>query len=383
MKAIINSVCVGLMGVMLAYSLQAQNIDNDRMDRDLRVAENVLQTLLRQNTSGKMYFFSEVRGNYMPGYGVIFSVPYNEFISGTVSVRSSGNSNSIVYFDGGEITRVAPTVAARTREEDERDAKKLNASLDSAQHATKANYLEAMKTFLADYGDMISQLKSEEKIMITNRPSGFSSGMRWGSRSNRTLLSAEVAKSDLNDFKQGKINRDQLIKKISIVNTQGEDKVETDLELLSSIFNRLYRSDLSKTYFLEGNLYYEKLTDFGAVYYMQVYSSTREEGDKHTMPTVSLRGLTEAERNKKVVELLPKFEQELKENMLEYGRTVKSLKPSELLIFSVKLTKCEGCNIPSTLELSVKAEVLQDYLTGKITKDGALAKINVKKGPVQ
>jgi len=41
------------------------------------------------------------------------------------------------------------------------------------------------------------------------------------------------------------------------------------------------------------------------------------------------------------------------------------------------------CAIPSTLELSIKNAVLKDYSSGKITKEAALAKITVKKGPDQ
>jgi hypothetical protein len=80
---------------------------------------------------------------------------------------------------------------------------------------------------------------------------------------------------------------------------------------------------------------------------------------------------------------LDRIEKELKENMLEYGRTIKSLKDDESLIIQVTVTKCKGCNIPSTLELTVKGSVLKDFNAGKVDQSTAMTKINVKKGANQ
>jgi hypothetical protein len=101
------------------------------------------------------------------------------------------------------------------------------------------------------------------------------------------------------------------------------------------------------------------------------------------MPTVGLEDLDQAARDKKVKELYPQFEKDIKEDILEYGRTVKSLNPEESLIFNIKLTRCDGCDIPSSLEVSVKAAVLKDYASGKLSKDAALSKFSTKKGAAQ
>ena len=155
------------------------------------------------------------------------------------------------------------------------------------------------------------------------------------------------------------------------------------MELLASIFNRLYRADLSKTYFAENNVYYERLKDYGAIFYMQVYSSSPVGERRVSMPTQGLEDIDEATRNKKVTELYPRFEQDLKENILEYGRTLKSLGDEEVLVFNTTLTKCVGCGIPSTLELTIKASFLKDYGSGKIDKNSAVSKFTAKKGPNQ
>ncbi|HNC29738.1 MAG TPA: hypothetical protein PKX08_07035, partial [Cyclobacteriaceae bacterium] len=183
----------------------------------------------------------------------------------------------------------------------------------------------------------------------------------------------------------------QLMSKIKVVNSVSTDKAEPDMELLVSIFNRLYQSDLSKTYYVQGNTYYEHLNDFGAIVHMQVYSSNTnylpDRGDETrtvlSMPTLGLNNLSQEERDKKVKELYPVFENELKENMIDYGRTLKSLNDNEQLIVDVTLTKCKGCGIPSKLEAAVKASVLKDFNAGKIDRNTALSKIEVTKAANQ
>jgi hypothetical protein len=197
------------------------------------------------------------------------------------------------------------------------------------------------------------------------------------------VISIEANKGDLTQYKQGKITRDQLIAKFKIINNVVNEESYPDLELLSTIFNRLYKSDLSSTYFMSSTPYYERIKDFGATFYLQVYSSNGAGDKKWNMPTVHMEDLDQAARDKKVIELYPKFEKDLKENIVEYGRTLNSLKDDEMLIFDVTLTKCTGCGIPSSIELSVKASALKDYGSGKVSKDATVAKINVKKGAGQ
>jgi hypothetical protein len=155
--------------------------------------------------------------------------------------------------------------------------------------------------------------------------------------------------------------------------------------LFSSILSRLYQQDLSKTYFVDrgGSLNYERLKDFGVIYYMQMRSSNQTSADLHAIPTLRLNNLDQKTRDAKVKELYPAFEKEVKEYVLDYGRTLKSLKDDESLILNVKLTKCEACGIPASFELNVKQSVLKEYNSGTLTKDAALAKISIKKGANQ
>ncbi len=397
-KMIQTLLCSALVLVM--QSALAQKIDQERMERDIAVAENVLGTLIKQQfEKQKMFFSLEIKSNYQPGYGVTFYIPsdYTTPIVLTIEgadlwqerVQGPNVNYSFDFEEGDEDDRDnnRPELAGKkeTLRLKDRAKEKSKLDMDSVQDLYNNKVIEAAKTFLVDYGDMITQLAPTERIIISNQ--GDQPRMwvkKYFNSPTRTHLSIEVLRSDLVQYKQNKITRDQALAKIKIINTESVNEVEPDLELLSSIFTRLYRPDLSKTFFIQDNIYFERLKDYGVVYYMQALSA-QELGytRRYVMPTVGLEDIDQATRDKTVKELYPKFEQDLKDNILEYGRTLKSLKDEEVLVFQVKMTRCVGCKIPSSLEYTIKSAVLKDFNSGKINKNAALGKFEVKKGEDQ
>ena len=403
MKRVMKVVMGGVaMLCSLVVAGQAK-IDDQRMEQDIEVAENILSTLVRQQFSKRNFFPMEVSGTYMAGYGVTFRLPrggaFNLFLREAVyrsaedamaiTIPGSSYSYSFSSTERDEEEK-AKAKAEQERARMDRDGRgqKMKSPLavkvdnDSLTISANKRFMEVAKSFLADYGDVISQLRPDERIVITNRGEEFGGdfNFRWpGGESRRSLLSLEAKRDDITQLKQGKITREQFLGRLKIVNTESSDKLDPDLEVLSSMFSRLYREDLSKTYYCQGEVTYERLKDFGAIYYMKVYSGTQDDEDHWSMPTIAMTNVSTPERDKKVKELYPKFESELKENLIEYGRTLRSLNDNELLVFNVKLTRCTGCGIPSSLEVSVSNAVLKDYSAGKTGKEAALAKVNVKK----
>lgn len=394
---------IGMFVAMMIFTQTfAQQIDETRMTRDIEVAENVLATMVRQEVSsnqgqGRALWGLDVKGYYQEGYGVTFRLPGDYSMPYLAPTVKSINGNAYIYSDDRApvVAYTTPRVdeerVARARSESdskdkqydlyEKTLEKRRLAMDSAREEYNKKLIKAAKDFVLDFGDFISQLGANERIVVTNQ----SENRSWYFKENkRTHIHVEGLKGDITAFKQGKLTRDQALAKLKVVNTEFVDVKEPDLELMTSIIGRLYRSDLSTTFFSsENNIYYERLKDYGVIFHMQVYSSNDEGFKTWSMPTVNLQGLSQEARNKKVVELYPRFEQELKENMVEYGRTIKSLGENEVMVFDVSLTKCAGCGIPSTIELNVKGSVLKDYSAGKLDKSAAVNTITVKKGPKQ
>lgn len=409
--------------VLISFSAAAQQSSaaDQRMNRDIEVAENILSTLLRQEAGSnrRSFFPMEVKGSYVPGYGVTLRLPFTS--GGRFAMAIGGGWDAPVVVDGvpgvsysysyssseraAQEAEVAQDAAEREREAAERDRDRVikekdqvrmktprqsrkQVDMDSVVTKARQRFLAVSKDFLADYGDVIGGLKSEEKVIITNRGDNFEPDfdMVWvnGSKQgSRAMLSVEAKRGDIEQLKQGKINRDEFMKRLKVVDTQSEDSVDPDLEVFSSLFGRLYREDLSQTYYAQNNPRYERLKDFGVIYYLKVYSSLETEHEMYSMPSLDLRDVPKADRDKKVKEMYPKFESELKDNIVEYGRTLRSLKDEEQLVFQIRLTTCKGCGIPEAVEVSVKAGALKDYSSGKATKEATLAKVSVKKTGVQ
>lgn len=405
-KTFLAGLVVWTMAMPLAYG---QKIDDARMDRDIEIAENILGTLIKQQFEQERVFFSlEIRGYYQAGYGVTFRLPTDYATPIALTLR--GNQDIAIWNNeqqnithsvgsGDPAYRQQPQdrsnartssaySLADTREQKARNREQMD--LDSVRNLYDFRVTTAIKNFMVDYGDLISQLPSTERIVVTNKgdmPHGLTDQyLQYLGMPQRAVLSVEGVKSNFAAFKQGKLTRDQALKTITVVNTVPVERAEPDMELLSTIFTRLYQPDLSKTYFTEESIGYEHLKDFGAVYYMQAFSAVRLDvlnSDQVAMPTLGLMDVDPETRDRKARELYPLFEQEMKVNMLEYGRTLKSLDNNESLIFNVTLTKCYGCGIPATLELSIKSSVLKDFSAGKLDQSAALNKFQIKKGAPQ
>ncbi|CAN5348679.1 hypothetical protein BH09BAC3_BH09BAC3_08510 [soil metagenome] len=399
------------MVVMASFMAFGQGKTEEmRMEQDIEVAENILVTLVRQQYAKRAFFPTEVNGSYTAGYGVTFRMPQNNMFNGMVYNLSPNTENftpnGITYVygsswssdDEGQNSNAPQAERMKERQPGQRRSAtgtnngtptitttKPRAAIDSLAATASQRFLDVAKNFLADYGDVISQLKPDERIIITNRAEEFGGfGFNnWGVESRRTMISVEAKRDDILQLKQGKITRDQFLKKLVIVNSETSEKLDPDLEVLSSMFSRLYREDLSTTYYSQGDVGYERLKNFGVVYYMRVYSSIEQGDDLFAIPTLSVNNVSQVERDKKVKELYPAFERELKDNLVEYGRTLRSLKDDEQVVINVKLTKCVACAIPADVEVSVKNSILKDYSSGKITKDAALSKVNVKKTGIQ
>jgi len=404
-KSITLSTIMGLL--MIVGTAKAQTIDMERMDRDIEIAENILSTLLRPDNRG-FFFGSKVKGNYLEGYGVIFNLPNYSFImksndmtmiktprgeNFSYSVTTDKNDDQLIMVQkekikaemervGEEMKRVQKE-QLRMREDQERMRERREKVMNNEvkwEEGSDVRIEETMKTFLVDYADLIGQLKPTDKIMITTKGKDviwFDNSIE--AESTRKIKSAQILKSDLIAYKQGKLSREKAFEKIVITEKEVNTEKEKDLEIFSSIFSRLYEPDFSQTYYsMRHALHYERMEDFGVIFSMKVYSSNSNDG-LHTIRTTRESGLTQIERDKKVEAMYPDFEQSLIENMLDYGRTIKSLKQEEMLMFNVKLTQCNGCNMPKSIEVTVKASVLSDYNTGKLTKDKAMDMVKVKK----
>ena len=366
MKRLIFLAVLG--SVLLGFEARSQSVDEDRMNRDIKVAENILSTLINEQRRENTFVFGwdrDVQGTYIPEYGVIFNIKGGGFVIGSPEVL------------------VDAAIAARDDKEDKDDDEQV--IVEELELGNSAKLKEAMTTFLADYGDLIGQLQPDHKIMVSwsrenNAWTVSGDNMSFGLRPGvKRSVTAEVKKTDLNSFRSGKINRKVLVDKIVITENDKDAPVDRDLELFASIFERLLKQDLSDTYYISGSgLIIDRIKEFGVIYNMKVYSSYLD-GKRYYMPTIDDDNLTKDERNKRVEEMYPDFERMIIENLADYSRTLKSLDEDEIVMLKIKLTECEGCKIPEAIDVSLKVKDIIDYNDQKINRDQLISRITLKK----
>jgi hypothetical protein len=71
------------------------------------------------------------------------------------------------------------------------------------------------------------------------------------------------------------------------------------------------------------------------------------------------------------------FKKDIKETMLDYGRTLRNLSPDQVILLSVALPACKGCNVPERANVSVKRSVLEAYESNKMSRQQALEAISI------
>lgn len=390
MKNQIIMLVISLAMTMGSFPVKAQKIDHEKMQRDIQVAETVLSSLLKgrsNNFIGTMG--SKNSSRYIEGYGVILHLPAQNFFSAGYSTHAANvifdknGEGNVIALDGGaiQINTGTSSISYATVNKDSTD------NSESLNEKPEDKTMEVIKTFLLDYADLIGQLDESDRILIMESKSPFHvliAGEAFNySTPKKNKFSAEIKKSDLNAFKTGEISKEEALNKIKITTPDVEVPVEQDIELLASIFDRLYRPDLSKTYFIAGKAEYDYIPDFGVIYHINLVSSNLFGSAKLFGTSQTNKEPKREEQDQKVKELYPQFEKDFLENILEYGRTIKSLKEEEHLVFNAKIAECAGCGIPESVEASIKSIHLKEYGEGKINKEEALGKMQITKGTPQ
>ena len=75
MKRIFQTLVCGVLAIA-THNVLAQKVDEERMTRDIAVAEDILGTLIKQQFERqKMFFPLEIKSKYQQGYGITFYIP--------------------------------------------------------------------------------------------------------------------------------------------------------------------------------------------------------------------------------------------------------------------------------------------------------------------
>jgi hypothetical protein len=244
------------------------------------------------------------------------------------------------------------------------------------------NWEELMITFLADYADLIGQLKPAECIVLKQLSPGSEFGLIWQGdveSPEANGIEAVVKRQDVTDYKTGKLSREEFVTRVIIKKGDLQKKI-ADLEMFSSVLSRYFSQDLTESLVVLGKAKYEKLDGFGVIYYIDTEDPGRIGNRRFYTPDYPAersRGESVEKEDAGLEKSYIDFKQDIKEFVLDYGRTIRSVGDAEKVQMNVKLPRCNQCQLPQTLDITVPMSMLKQYDQQKITKEKALAQIEL------
>ena len=422
--AVISAILLGIQAT------NAQKIDEERMNRDIKVAEKILAELFRSSREDGRYSLytvqntSRIRGTYVPNYGVLFRVPqlfFTNISDGVVYTNSEGKKSvmrgrvkvlnidkyktgDVVYWLDKRARRSTPVIINGER----RKVRQVQGiSIDSVINGRREKALGLIKTFLSDYSTLLSQLSDNDKIVVT-----YDRVLNMD-RLFRTYPEKIGQNSFMVSVKYGdaKVSRGKdLGKKIAVSSLKIDQKDRIQFNVFRRILDEVFSNDNIDdrlNYHRDNRSTYTYLKGFGVIYDLRLGKPHRkrrrrgtyvingtivvDEGGKVKKTDAKLsdkerRAKREKEREayKKVVtEAYTVLEQRLKKHMVDYGRTLRGLPSNEMLMFNVRLSPSYRAfdlyNQGDLKEKPVPRLLVMSIKMSDLDSNNAESKISIKK----
>lgn len=210
----------------VSYSF-AQTSESQQRNRDIKIAEGILSEIFGAPSSSANVYLPgldsrSVRGEYVPGYGVHFTI-------------SSGLSNflHIRNLSGGENEQIRVEVQ--------------NGNSSSENSSDTDEIREQINEYMTKYASLISGLSDDETIRVTYAKNRNES-VRWifvqdDERRVETQpgLSVWAKVSDLNAFRNGNISEQELMNRINSHELNG-DETYKDFNVFASVLETALNS---------------------------------------------------------------------------------------------------------------------------------------------
>lgn len=383
---------------------QAQSgTDINRMNRDINIMENVLQEMFKtswEESAGDIHIRSRVfsfgqngniNGTYVPGYGVIFTIPNNQ--PRFMMFRSSDDEDFSYRFEYGE----------------NEDGKRIS----------EESITNKVVEFLRDYGSTMSQLSADEKIMVIYKSGDTQHeimplpGMRDEEEAKKReaipTISVVATQNDLRAYRSGDLSDSQFRNKLEISTSDPQVKGPKDLKIMANIFETAFEESEGPSFRISGPVDYLKLDNFGALFSFDARYANRDRwdfSDLHESIEIMKKNVEDArveiekeirdkidsaraqerekikqrqaQRKEEITQAYEQFLQQLKESVVDYGRTLNSLESEQHILVTLNL-RSRLDEIPSRIDLQIQKSTLTAMDRGDMNREQAINQIQVRK----
>ena len=388
-----------IFGLQLSWA--QSEIDMNRMDRDINIMENVLQEMFKtswEESAGDIrirtnsFSFGQnnsINGTYVPGYGVIFTIPNNQ--PRFLMFRNSDNEDFSYQFEYGED--------------------------DNGKRISQESVTNKIVEFLRDYGSTMSQLPANEKIMVIYK-SGDSEheiiplpADRDEEESKKReaipTISVVAAQNDLRAYRSGDLSDNQFRNSLEISTSDPREKGPKDLKIMANILETAFEES-EKSFRITGSVDYLKLDNFGALFSFDARYADRDRwdfSDIHESIEIMKENVEkarveieqeirnkvdsaraqerekvkqrQAQRKEEIMQAYENFLQQLKESIVDYGRTLSSLESDQHILITATL-RSRLDDIPSRIDLQVQKSTLSAMDRGDMSREQAINQIQVR-----
>jgi len=359
------------------YSGNEQDISKlPKMDKDIYILQNILNDLF--NGSGERSFYRSSRsskGIYIPNNGVIFNIGGN-------SIFGSGYQSwdDLLVVVDGEAQKVS-------KDYSEEDLDKLNNEKES-------KLKDLALTFLTNYGSLLAELQDNEKIQLSvnyslhvrsssRRIDGQLAFVSSSKEENKRRLVTSVTVKDIKDFESGKINLEQMKSRVTSKTDVIGSGDMVDAKIMAGIFDDLFKRTYDGYLSRSGRTSWTYFEGFGLMY--SVNLSSRSNGltlssDNGTITyNQSDKTVKADDFYKEIKDGYPGFESMVKENIIKYARTLRSLKSNEVVIVNVNVSANKRAQLPKTVQFMVSKSDIDAFAKGQKSLSQVKESISIKK----
>ena len=288
----------------------------------------------------------------------------------------------------------------------------FQAKEDSANKADDAKTEEAIREFLVQYADLITELKPNERIRIVYAGgvqsfSGFGDNFSWnGEIDNKNpQKSVEVFKNDIDSYKSSKNDKDFKARIKSVAPSKAKESLKIDM--LSTIFDKVLADAKSENVKIQGKTQFAYLEDYNIKYDSKIYLKNKryysnyygndncnncDDDDKDNAKDAKNKTDNKSDKDKEkdakiaqedenIIKEQALIEKNGKEYFVLYGKTAASeLKANEKLIWEIDFgDKNKNPKILNKIIFYVSKNVLEDFDSRKITLEQAMAQVKTEK----
>jgi hypothetical protein len=296
------------------------------------------------------------------------------------------------------------------------------AESEDGEAINQENVTRRMGEFLKDYGSTIGQLDSDERILIiygaqmsqkrirlrmnasfnsadsdVNDPKNIDRiDVEKMEEQELPVISLSVKAKDLQDYRRGKLDASGLEKRFESAISEREEKL--DLKVMEDIFDSALNGKEGPHFRMMGRSSHLMLDNFGAIFSFDVRYNTRggaafgmwsrRDAERLAQELRSGRGRVELEVHEervrdgesevenKVSEAYQMLIKDIREYLVDYGRTLNSVKSDQYVLVSVTINGRYE-DVPERLEIQVSKSVIEDMDRGKLSREKALEQVIV------